>query len=146
MNIKKIEINAKTIIENKGFKLFSIRTKKEFGEDVLEILVDGEKLDSDILESINLELVSSLGDDDLLDHYFLEVSSVGIERPIRNLEEMVKAIDQFIYLEAKAYQGNATLLEITDQQLKLQINIKGKIKKITVPYDEVTLARYAVKF
>ena len=39
-----------------------------------------------------------------------------------------------------------TLKEVADNKLSLEINKKGRIKTIVIPYEEIKFARIAIKF
>lgn len=146
MNIEKIKEKSIPIIEKEGLSLFSIKTKKEFGEHFVEILLDGENITSEVLEKIHLELYNKLTDQDIDPRYFLELSSVGIERPIDSKEALIKAIGKYIYVETPKYTGNGTCLDVKDDILLLEINQKGRIRKIEINIEHITFMRYAVKF
>ena len=146
MNIENIKRKLNPILERESLKLYRIKQKKEFGENILEILIDGQRIDTSVLESIHLELYHQLTDDDIDPNYFLELSSVGIERPIQTEEDFLNAVGKYIYLETQHYQGNATLLEKNSDILKIEINLKGRMKKIEIRMSEIKNCRHAVKF
>jgi ribosome maturation factor RimP len=146
MNQEKIRQKLMPIIEPFALSIYSMKTKREFGEQILEILLDGPKIDSDMLESIHLKLYDTLTDEDIDPNYFLELSSVGIERPIESDLDMLNAIGKYVYLESPKYKGNGTLIAINDDILLLEINEKGKIRKIEIGKVNVKHMRYAVKF
>ena len=71
---------------------------------IIEILVDGEMINHDTLESIRMKLVELLDETELPDDYFLELSTVGAERPINSIERQ-KNVGKYIYLESNQYRG-----------------------------------------
>lgn len=146
MKLEKIKAKLIPIIEPYDLFIYSIKTKREFNEDILEILLDGARINSDMLEAIHLKLQSELTDDELDPNYYLELSSVGIERPITTPEEIEQAIGRYVYLESQTYRGNGTLIDFKDDILKLEINQKGRIRKIDIGRSSVNNMRYAVKF
>ena len=70
MNLEKIKEKLIPIIDKVGLSVYSIRTKREFGEKIVEILLDTETMDIDVLEKIHIEFVETLTDDDLDPSYF----------------------------------------------------------------------------
>ena len=62
-----------------------------------------------------------------------------------------KAVGDYIHVSlyqkignSKVYEG--TLLSLTADSLDLEVNLKGRIKTLTIPRDAVAQARLAIKF
>ena len=146
MNLEKIREKLIPILEKSHLSIYSIRTKREFGEKILEILIDTEVMDIDELEKIHLEFQQTLTDDDLDPDYYLELSSLGAERPLNTKDEFIKAVNRYIYLESPRYRGYGTLLSIEDDMLTIEVNDKGRFKKIDIKLDDAKHARTAIKF
>jgi ribosome maturation factor RimP len=146
MNLEKIKEKLKPILDKSQLSIYSIRTKKEFGEKILEILIDTEVMDINDLEKIHLEFQASLTDDDLDPDYYLELSSLGAERPLQTKEEFIKAISRYIYLVSSKYKGYGTLLALDNDMISLEINDKGRFKTIEIKFDDIRNARTAIKF
>lgn len=74
----------------------------------------------------------------------LEVSSPGAEKPLRSEEEVLENVGNKIHvtLEKQEYEGK--LLSFVDGVLELSINVKGRIKKVKVPYCDAKEIRLAV--
>ena len=82
-----------------------------------------------------------------LPEYFLEVSSPGAEKVLRNLNEVKENIDAYIHVELPNMIYEGVLLEVLDDgTITMKINAKGRFKKVTFNYEEVNLIRLAVKF
>ena len=146
MNLEKIREKLIPILEKSHLSIYSIKTKREFGEKILEILIDTEVMDIDELEKIHLEFQQTLTDDDLDPDYYLELSSLGAERPLNTKDEFIKAINRYIYLESPRYRGYGTLLSIEDDTMTVEVNDKGRFKKIDIKLDDAKHARTAIKF
>jgi ribosome maturation factor RimP len=146
MNLEKMKEKLIPILNRYDLKIYSIRKKKEFGENIVEILIDVEVMDIDTLEKIHLEYIDLLTDDELDPNYFLELSSVGVERPIKIKEEVINYLSRYVYLESPKYKGYGTLLAFEDNTMTLEINDKGRLKKINILFDEAKKLRTAIKF
>ncbi len=120
MNLEKLKEKLIPILEKKNLNIYSIRTKREFGEKIVEILIDTELMDIDELEKIHLEFQQTLTDDDLDPDYFLELSG--------------------------KYKGYGTLLAFEHDMLSLEINDKGRMKTIEIKFDDARKMRTAIKF
>ena len=82
-----------------------------------------------------------------LPEYFLEVSSPGAEKKLRNLAEVKENIESYIHVELPNMIYEGVLLDVLDDgSITMKINAKGRFKKVTFNYEEVKLIRLAVKF
>ena len=82
-----------------------------------------------------------------LPEYFLEVSSPGAEKKLRNYDEVKENIDSYIHVELPQMIYEGVLLEaLDDGTITMKINAKGRFKKVSFNYEEVKLIRLAVKF
>ncbi|AKX33937.1 ribosome maturation factor RimP [Spiroplasma litorale] len=160
MNLKNIiQENKKLIvseIESCGLKLYEINFTKEFDSNVIQILVenmDSSKLnvEFDNLISANEKLSTLLDKIDSTDEkYLLEVSSAGAERKIKNEDTLKLSMGKYLYLKLKEpIDGlddfNATLIDAIDNYT-FSVNIKGRIKKIKLKWDQIEFIRFAIKF
>ena len=141
------------LTEKVGLSVFSVEEVKEDGLKILRVLVDGDHtIDVEEVTKIIEPLQEIVEREDLIpDEYYLEVSSVGIEKPLRNFEEITAAVNNYIYVELKNVIENDTewygnLVSVENNILVLEINKKGRIKKINIPYEEIKFARIAIKF
>ncbi|MDF7639069.1 ribosome maturation factor RimP [Lactobacillus sp. ESL0791] len=146
----------KAITAGRDDELVAIEYVKEKGKNYLRIYVDRQPngIDMDEIASLS-ELISekldTLDPDPLPDPYILEVSSPGIERPIKTESDWQKALDNYIHVGLyqkidgkKMYEG--TLKSYNDDQIELEIKIKTKRKKIIIPHKLIANIRFAVEF
>jgi ribosome maturation factor RimP len=145
MNLQKMKEKLIPILKRYDLGIYSIRTKKEFGEKIVEILIDVDVMDINELEKIHMEYVNLLTDEDLDDDYYLELSSLGAERPLKTKEEVEKAIGKYIYLETNKYKGNGYIISFENDIIKLEINDKGRIRKIDIDFNDARHMRTSVK-
>ena len=145
MELENIKLHLEKYLEEKKLKLFEISYHKK--DETLSILLD-EKMDMDELEKVSNDISNYLDkyEDEFDENYILDVSTVGIERPIRNEDELTKAIGEYIYVKTKDSEFNGTLKDYKDGIIHLQIMDKTRTKNIEVEYQKVKKVRYAVKF
>jgi ribosome maturation factor RimP len=152
--LAQIETKIKPIIEKFKVYLYELSYVKEHGDYILRVLLDNELEDidvntcADVSEAISPELDKFKF---LTDEYLLEVASVGIERPIRSLEEFKKQINKYVEMIVKepilTYRELVgTLMAVENEELALKINIKGRIKVVKIQYSNIVSAQTAVKF
>ena len=80
------------ILKEKGFELYDVTYRREPSGYVLRVMVDGSQLTFNSLEYITKDLVSWLDNNSIIKskNYRVEVSSPGINRRLRNLEDFKK--------------------------------------------------------
>ena len=129
------------------FSLYDVSWVKDFGYNILQILVDKKGgINSDELGVIN-EFISQRLDkyeSDLPQNYMLEVSSPGAEKPLRNVDEVIEAVGEKIHVRTDKEEYEGKLLSFVDNILLISINVKGRIKKVSVDYSSVLEIRLAV--
>jgi ribosome maturation factor RimP len=103
-------------------------------------------MDINELEKIHLEFVETLEDDDVDDDYFIELSSLGAERPLKTPIEVTNAISRYLYIKSSKYKGYGTLLAFDGQIMIIEVNEKGRMKKIEIKFDDASELRTAIKF
>ncbi len=153
--VEAVKAEALTICNKMDLELFSVEEVFDNGIKIIQVLVDSfdqSELTIDDITKVIEVLQEIVEKKDLIpDEYYLEVSSVGIERPLRTLAEIEKAIGEYIYLELtnlieKSFNWYGTLEKVENNNIVIKVNQKGKIKKLVIPYENISFARIAVKF
>ncbi len=149
LDTKKIEELVKPICEEKDLLLYEVLWVKEYGFQVLRVSVDKKEggIDSDTLGTVN-ERLSELLDayDSEMPEYMLEVCSPGAERTLRNKQEILDAVSNYINVKTNSgdtYEGY--LLSYEEGTLTIEINVKGRMKKVQVKDNDIKKIRLAVK-
>lgn len=135
-------VDLEYVKEGKNWYLRVFADNPEGGIDIEDCAKISEAL-SEAFDAIN--------PDPFPDAYYLEVSSPGVERPLKTKEDFQQAIGSFVHLDyyapihgEKYHEG--TLLTITDTDYELEVMIKTRKKQLLIPKDKVSKARLAVKF
>ena len=133
-----------------GYELFDIEYKKEGPNYYLRIYVDKEGgINIDDCEYISREVDKILEEEDpIADAYILQVSSPGIDRPLRNEDDYHKYTGEIVdirlykgYDNRKKFQGE--LLGLEDEIVTIREET-GDIFKFKL--DEISMTRLAVIF
>ena len=145
MNTDKIKKEIEGFLSSRGMKLFDLQYSKK--DQTLTVLLD-EKLSIDELEEVSNEISQLLDkyEDEFVDNYFLDVSTVGAERPIRNKEELKDAVGEYIYVKVKGNEYYGTLHSFENETLTLKVKDKTREKDVLIEYPQIKKVRYAVKF
>ncbi|MYL45998.1 ribosome maturation factor RimP [Virgibacillus halodenitrificans] len=151
--IKTTEELLHPILEHKGLELVDIEYVKEGKNWFLRIYID-KPGGIDITEcgDVSEELSEKLDQQDpIKEAYFLEVSSPGVERPLKTKDDFSINLNKNIYVKLyepvegeKEYEG--ILKDFTNNILTLEIKVKTRSKQIEIPYDKIAKARIAVTF
>ena len=145
MNLDKIKSALNQFLDEKQLKLFEITYQKN--DEVLTVLLD-ETLNMDQLEKVSNEISAFLDqyEDEFKDNYFLDVSNVGAERPIRNESELLEAVNKHIYVKANKQEYYGYLKDYDKGIMTLQVKDKNRSKDIQIDYKDAKKVRYAVEF
>lgn len=136
----------------KGFTLFEVKLYKGSEGLTLGLTLDSEKplsLDDIILAS---DIINPLLDEkDLIkESYTLDVSSVGIEKPL-DLNNLEKYVDRYVELHlSHPYKGEnyltGTIKEVKDDMLTIEVKVKSKKQKITIPVNTIDRGKITIEF
>lgn len=145
-----IEEIVSPIVDAKGFEIVDIEYVKEAGEYYLRVFLDKEGgISLNDCETVSRELSEILDvKDPIKDNYFLEVSSPGLDRPLKKDKDFVRYQGRDVEIKlykpingSKQFEGE--LVGLTEDK-----NIKVIIDENEVEFNkkEVALVRLAIKF
>lgn len=145
MDFNSIKKKLEEFLTEEHLRIFEIDYHKS--DQILSILLD-EKLDINQIEDVSNKISEYLDkyESEFDDKYILDVSTVGVERPIRNEDELKKALNCYIYVQTKDIEFVGTLLEYTDGVIHLEVMDKNIKKNVSIDYKKCKKVRYAVKF
>src|SRR5690554_2051490 len=101
MNIALIKEKVKTILDAKQLEIYDIITEKIGTQKILTILIDSQ-ITHDALEKVHMEVLDAINDD-LDDDYYLQMSTVGIEKELRNIDEVTKSEEHTSELQSRPH-------------------------------------------
>lgn len=139
------------ILEEKKFELVDIEYVKEGSDWFLKIYIDKDGgIEIDECGYVSEKLSEQLDEMDLIEEaYFLEVSSPGVERPLKTKADIEKHIDHYVNVRLyerieneKEFEG--ILISFENDILTLEIKVKTRKKNIKIPFEKISKARLAV--
>ncbi|WP_164668961.1 ribosome maturation factor RimP [Virgibacillus doumboii] len=149
--VKTAEELVQPILQEKNLELVDIEYVKEGKNWFLRVYIDKEG-GVDIAEcgTVSEQLSEKLDESDpIKDAYFLEVSSPGVERPLKSKEDFEENINNNVYVKLyepingeKEYEGN--LMEFTNNTATIEYKVKTRKKQVEIPYEKIAKARLAV--
>ncbi|HEM3716776.1 TPA: ribosome maturation factor RimP [Streptococcus suis] len=136
------------------YELVDVEYGKMGGDYVLSIFIDKEGgislQDTADLSEIISPLLDTIQPDPFPEQYMLEVTSPGLERPLKTVEAVAQAVGKYIHVKlyqaidkVKIFEG--TLLSFDGTDLVMEYMDKTRKKEVTIPYSTVAKARLAVK-
>ncbi|VTS42636.1 ribosome maturation factor rimP [Streptococcus porcinus] len=136
------------------FELVDVEYEKMGSDHILSILVDKEGgitvEDTTELTEIISPLLDQISPDPFPDQYMLEVSSPGLERPLKTKEAIEKAVGSYVNVslykaidKVKVFQGD--LVSFDGETLTIDYLDKTRHKVVDIPYQTVAKARLAVR-
>ena len=153
MVLKKIEEAIKQSMDDLGLNIYKIVYEKENGKNYLRIFLEKDDysldLDTCVVAS---EIISKILDklDPIEEEYFLEVSSCG-ERELINYEDYLRAVNQYILVDVSepilTYDELVgDLVSVDKEKIELKINLKGRMKTVSIPFNIIEKAHLTFKF
>jgi ribosome maturation factor RimP len=144
MDLSKLKLELEVLINEIGYDLYDIKYTKKSKNSVLTVFIDkleGITVNDCVLvtEKIN-PYIDEL--DPIKEEYFLEVSSAGAEKELRNPVAIKNALGKFVHVETDDQKIEGYLDSLNENEIVLKI--KNKVIKIN--YGEVNLIRLAIKF
>ena len=136
------------------YELVDVEYGKMGGDYILSIFVDKEGgislQDTADLSEVISPILDTIKPDPFPEQYMLEVTSPGLERPLKTADAVKKAVGKYIYVKLyqaidkiKVFEG--TLLSFDGTDLIMEYMDKTRKKEVTIPYQTVAKARLAVK-
>lgn len=156
--VEKTLLLANDIASKLDLRIEEVEWVKEAGEFVLRIIADSkEGLTIDQATELNNLISERLDVENFIqEEYMLEVSSPGIERVLKTEEDIISNINSYVHIDfinpfeimknvfLKDIEG--TLLSYENNEFELNVNLKGRIKKVKIEKENTKLIRKAIKF
>lgn len=145
-----IEELVSPIVDDKGFEIVDIEYVKEAGEYYLRVFLDKEGgISLNDCEAVSRELSEILDvKDPIKDNYFLEVSSPGLDRPLKKDKDFVRYQGRDVEIKLYKPLNGSKQFEGELVGLNEDKNIVVIIDDDEVEFNkkDVALVRLAIKF
>ncbi|WP_350344995.1 ribosome maturation factor RimP [Proteinivorax tanatarense] len=143
---------VRVIAEELGFNLVDVQLVKESGYSYLRVFIenlDGELTTEDCAK-VNEKISEYLDDiDPIKEQYFLEVSSPGLERPLKKPEDFSRFKGHLVQVKTyKKINGKKLFVGILEGLVNNKIHIldEEKEEEYVLNYDEVANVKLTIKF
>jgi ribosome maturation factor RimP len=137
------------IVETNGFFLIDVIFKGSKNSRIIEVYFDGEKnITADDCAKLSRELNSKIEGESLIDSaYRLDISSPGIERPLKYLKQFPKHVNRKFDItykqkdEIKKFSGK--LINVQDNFLTF---MPGNNQETIIKFDDIITAKVLASF
>ncbi len=136
------------IAEKLNFFVIDVNFRGDNRKQIIEIFVDAEKnVDADNLAEISREINSKIEEQDFIQKaYRLDVSTPGVDRPLKFLKQFPKHINRNFEVTYKAGEETKTvtgkLLSVEREEL---IFLSDK-KELLIEFKNITTAKVIISF
>lgn len=145
---EKINIISEEIAQKLGFFLIEVHFRGDQRKRIIEVFVDGEKnISADDLAQISREINSVIEEQNLIkESYRLDVSTPGVERPLKYLKQFPKHINR--NFEITFITGNVEktitgkLIEIKGEEL----TFLSEKNNLIIEFKNITKAKVLISF
>ncbi|SER07386.1 ribosome maturation factor RimP [Gracilibacillus ureilyticus] len=150
---KQTEELLQPILDELSLELVDVVYEKEGKNWFLRVYLDKDGgIDIEECGIVSEKLSARLDEEDPIEGaYFLEVSSPGVERPLKKEDDFVKYTGENVYIKLyepingeKEFTGK--LLQFDNNIAKISYKDKTKTKEVEIPYEKIAKAHLAVIF
>jgi ribosome maturation factor RimP len=141
---KRVSEIAKPIVESLGLVLFDVKYKMQSGRWVLTVVIDklNDYVSTKDCELVSYEIEKELDSRDLIPgRYYLEVSSPGLDRPLRSIEDFKRFEGSLAKVKTnKTLKGYIKVVDLENGTIVLEV--EGK--EVTISYNDIKSANLEV--
>ncbi|SDL61254.1 ribosome maturation factor RimP [Halarsenatibacter silvermanii] len=143
---------VETMLSGEDLELVAVDYVKEGSERVLRVFIENREGEVDLedCERISRGLSDWLDEEDFIsESYILEVSSPGLERPLRGREDFSRFAGENVFIRTYApiedkKEFTGILQGIDDDTVEVMLKENGK--RVALPYSSIAKARLDVDF
>ncbi len=154
MNVKELEERVRgligPVIKAVGMDIESVKLARMGRKYLLRVFIEKERgVTLDDCERVSREIAAVLDVDDLIPYsYVLEVSSPGLDRPLKNPTDFKRFAGRTARIVTSMPIENQTFFigEIVEAGDVEVVMLLPKGRKVTIPYKDISRARLEVKF
>ena len=136
------------IAEKLNFFVIDINFRGDNRKKIIEVFVDAEKnIDADNLAEISREINSVIEEKDIIQQaYRLDVSTPGVDRPLKFLKQFPKHINRNFEV---TYKAGAETKTITGKLLSVEreeLAFLSDKKEVLIEFKNITTAKVIISF
>ena len=136
------------IAEKLNFFVIDINFRGDNRKKIIEVFVDAEKnIDADNLAEISREINSVFEEQDIIQQaYRLDVSTPGVDRPLKFLKQFPKHINRNFEVTYKAGDEARTITGKLLSVEREELTFLSDKKEVLIEYKNITTAKVIISF
>jgi len=148
--LEKIGEIVEPVVQSEGFELVDLQFMKGGKQSFLRIFIDKEGgITLDDCQNISSQIGALLDVEDIIDcHYILEVSSPGLDRPLKKEADFIRCKGKMIRLFLKdplekKREFTGEIIDLKDNNLILE---EKKMGEMNIPLEKIKKAQLEIEF
>ena len=153
VDVKQLQSLAEPVVTGQGYELVDVEFKNELGSWILRVYIDNPRAEGgvglDDCATVSRELSAVLDvDDSIPGHYSLEVSSPGLNRPLKKEADFARFVGKKAKIRTRHPVGESrrnfsgTLVAVDGGKVKIDVGDQV----CEVPVDDVEKANLVYEF
>ena len=136
------------IAEKLNFFVIDINFRGDNRKKIIEVFVDAEKnIDADNLAEISREINSIIEDQDIIQQaYRLDVSTPGVDRPLKFLKQFPKHINRNFEVTYKIEDETRTITGKLLSVEREELTFLSDKKEVLIEFKNITTAKVIISF
>ncbi len=136
------------IAEKLNFFVIDITFRGDNRKKIIEVFVDAEKnIDADNLAEISREINSIIEDQDIIQQaYRLDVSTPGVDRPLKFLKQFPKHINRNFEITYKTGEETRTITGKLLSVEREELTFLSDKKEVLIEFKNITTAKVIISF
>ena len=136
------------IAEKLNFFVIDINFRGDNRKKIIEVFVDAEKnIDADNLAEISREINSIIEEQDIIQQaYRLDVSTPGVDRPLKFLKQFPKHINRNFEVTYKIEDETRTITGKLLSVEKEELTFLSDKKEVLIEFKNITTAKVIISF
>jgi ribosome maturation factor RimP len=146
---KQVEALALPVLEELGLELVEVQYRREQSGWVLRLIIDKQEgVSLDDCTAVSREISQLLDIEDFIDQaYNLEVSSPGLDRPLKNMADFQRFTGRKAKIKTMVpIDGEHVFIGKIQQTAGEMIILEVGRKEVTIPFAQISKARLEVEF
>jgi ribosome maturation factor RimP len=136
------------IAEKLNFFVIDINFRGDNRKKIIELFVDAEiNVDADYLAEISREINSVIEEQDIIQQaYRLDVSTPGVDRPLKFLKQFPKHINRNFEVTYKSGDESKTITGKLLSVEREELTFLSEKKEILIEFKNITIAKVIISF
>lgn len=152
-SLQELKVLIEGVLKEDEIVLYDVGWYQEAGRKILRVAIEhqDETMDIETCTIQSAKISAALDEIDKISYeYYLEVCSPGAERELKTIDQMQRALNEYVYVKLKNPKAGIDevtgyLKEADENSIKIDYQVKNIKKQMVITNDNIALLRLAVK-